>query len=42
MLYEVITMEVFRQVTANNLTLKNYPFWKELAMEAYLLRNNFV
>ncbi|MBP1664131.1 MAG: hypothetical protein H6Q19_1271 [Bacteroidetes bacterium] len=32
-------MEVFRQVTANNLTLKDYPFWKELAMEAYLLEN---
>ena len=32
-------MEVFRQVTANNLTLKEYPFWKELAMEAYLLEN---
>lgn len=32
-------MEIFRQVTANNLTLKEYPFWKELAMEAYLLEN---
>jgi len=32
-------MEVFRQVTANNLTLRDYPFWKELAMEAYLLEN---
>lgn len=32
-------MEMFRQVTANNITLKEYPFWKELAMEAYLLEN---
>jgi hypothetical protein len=32
-------MEIFRQVTANNVTLKEYPFWKELAMEAYLLEN---
>lgn len=32
-------MEIFRQITANNITLKDYPFWKELAMEAYLLEN---
>lgn len=32
-------MEVFRQITANNLVLKDYPFLKELAMEAYLLEN---
>lgn len=32
-------MEIFRQVTANNIVLKEYPFWKELAMEAYLLEN---
>lgn len=32
-------MEVFRQITANNITLKDYPFLKELAMEAYLLEN---
>lgn len=32
-------MEIFRQITANNLTLKDYPFLKELAMEAYLLEN---
>lgn len=32
-------MEIFRQITANNITLKEYPFWKELAMEAYLLEN---
>jgi len=32
-------MEVFRQVTANNIAMKSYPFWKELAMEAYLLEN---
>lgn len=32
-------MEIFRQVTANNIAMKSYPFWKELAMEAYLLEN---
>ena len=32
-------MNMFRQVTANNIILKEYPFWKELAMEAYLLEN---
>lgn len=32
-------MEIFRQITANNIALKEYPFWKELAMEAYLLEN---
>lgn len=32
-------MEIFKQITANNLILKEYPFWKELAMEAYLLEN---
>lgn len=32
-------MELFRQITANNITLKEFPFWKELAMEAYLLEN---
>jgi len=32
-------MEIFRQVTANNISMKSYPFWKELAMEAYLLEN---
>src|SRR5687767_134012 len=32
-------MEVFKQITANNVILKEYPFWKELAMEAYLLEN---
>jgi len=32
-------MEIFRQITANNIVLKEYPFWKELAMEAYLLEN---
>ncbi|WP_066833683.1 hypothetical protein [Rufibacter ruber] len=32
-------MEVFKQITANNITLKEYPFWKELAMEAYLIEN---
>ena len=34
-----IILEIFRQVTANNLIIKEYPFWKELAMEAYLLEN---
>ena len=32
-------MEVFRQITANNIELKGYPFIKELAMEAYLMEN---
>jgi len=32
-------MELYRQITANNVELKDYPFWKELAMEAYLLEN---
>jgi hypothetical protein len=32
-------MEIFRQITANNIAMKPYPFWKELAMEAYLLEN---
>lgn len=32
-------MEIFRQITANNIELRNYPFLKELAMEAYLMEN---
>lgn len=32
-------MEIFRQITANNIELKSYPFLKELAMEAYLMEN---
>ena len=32
-------MEIFRQITANNIELKEYPFLKELAMEAYLIEN---
>ena len=32
-------MERFRQITANNIELKDYPFLKELAMEAYLMEN---
>lgn len=32
-------MEIFRQITANNIELKPYPFLKELAMEAYLMEN---
>lgn len=32
-------MKIFKQVTANNISLKPYPFLKELAMEAYLLEN---
>jgi|HubBroStandDraft_3_1064219.scaffolds.fasta_scaffold43419_2 hypothetical protein len=32
-------MAIFRQFTANNISLKEYPFLKELAMEAYLLEN---
>lgn len=36
------TMEIFRQITANNIELKEYPFLKELAMEAYLIENEDV
>ncbi|NOQ24594.1 MAG: hypothetical protein GQ564_04455 [Bacteroidales bacterium] len=32
-------MEIFKQITANNIELKEYPFLKELAMEAYLIEN---
>ncbi len=32
-------MEIFKQITANGIILKEYPFIKELAMEAYLLEN---
>ena len=32
-------MKIFKQITANNLILKEYPFRRELAMEAYLLEN---
>jgi hypothetical protein len=32
-------LEIFRQITANNIELKDYPFLKELAMEAYLMEN---
>jgi hypothetical protein len=32
-------MEVFRQITANSIILKEYPFSRELAMEAYLMEN---
>ena len=32
-------MELFRQITANNLMLVNCPFERELSMEAYLLDN---
>lgn len=32
-------MNIFKQITANNISLKNYPFIKELAMEAYLIEN---
>lgn len=35
-------MELFRQITANNIELKPYPFLKELAMEAYLMENGDV
>ncbi len=30
---------MFKQITANNVLLEEYPFWKELAMEAYLMEN---
>ncbi|NQZ78189.1 MAG: hypothetical protein HRT61_19095 [Ekhidna sp.] len=32
-------MEIYRQITANNVVINAYPFLKELAMEAYLLEN---
>lgn len=32
-------MEIFKQITANGIVLNEYPFIKELAMEAYLLEN---
>ncbi|WP_339926106.1 hypothetical protein [uncultured Cyclobacterium sp.] len=32
-------MAIFRQFTANSISMKPYPFWKELAMEAYFLEN---
>lgn len=32
-------MEIFRQITANNIELISYPFRKELAMEAYFIEN---
>lgn len=32
-------MAIFRQFTANSISMKPNPFWKELAMEAYLLEN---
>jgi hypothetical protein len=32
-------LEIFRQITANNIEIKDYPFLKELAMEAYLMEN---
>ena len=32
-------MKIFKQVTANNIELKPYPFRRELAMEAYLVEN---
>ncbi len=35
-------MEIFRQITANNIVLNEYPFWRELAMEAYLLENEAI
>jgi hypothetical protein len=35
----LLKMELYRQITANNIELNEYPFWKELAMEAYLLEN---
>jgi len=35
-------MEIYRQITANNIVLQEYPFIKELAMEAYLIENEEV
>lgn len=35
-------MEIFKQLTANNITLEQFPFIKELAMEAYLIENESI
>jgi hypothetical protein len=35
-------MKIFKQITANNIELKPYPFIKELAMEAYLMENDSI
>ncbi len=35
-------MKIFRQITANNIQLTAYPFFREIAMEAYLLENEEV
>jgi hypothetical protein len=35
-------MQIFRQFTANNITLEPFPFRKELAMEAYLIENESI
>ena len=32
-------MNIFKQITANNIIIKEYKFIKELAMEAYLIEN---
>ena len=32
-------MKIFRQITANQISLEEFPFKKELAMEAYLMEN---
>ncbi len=32
-------MEIYRQFTANNVIVQEYPFWKEITMEAYLMEN---
>lgn len=35
-------MNIFKQITANNITLEEYPYLKELAMEAYLIENESI
>jgi hypothetical protein len=35
-------VQIFRQFTANNITLEPFPFRKELAMEAYLIENESI
>lgn len=35
-------MNIFKQVTANNILLESYPFFKELAMEAYIMENESI
>lgn len=35
-------MNIFKQITANNIALEEYPYTKELAMEAYVIENESI